>query len=91
MAKGAKRGVQPEDVYLLRAVSDPQLSLDGKQVAYVVTWSDRDSDKTHSAVYVAPIDGGRPARRFTRGTRDHSPRWSPDGRYLPTVLMASQS
>jgi len=80
-----KRGAQPEDVYLLRAVSDPQLCPDGKRVAYVVTWNDRESDESQSAVYVARVDRRGPGRRFTQGTKDQSPRWSPDGRYLAFV------
>lgn len=85
MPKGRKRAIQPEDLYLLRTVSDPQISPDGRYVAYAVGWSDRESDKSQSAVHVASLDGRRPARRFTQGTRDHSPRWSPDGRYLAFV------
>jgi dipeptidyl aminopeptidase/acylaminoacyl peptidase len=51
----------------------------------VVSWADRESDKGRWAVWVAPLDGRTPARRFTQGDRDHSPRWSPDGRYLAFV------
>jgi dipeptidyl aminopeptidase/acylaminoacyl peptidase len=86
MPKKGKRAAQPEDVYLLRTVSDPQLSPDGRRVAYVVSWSDKDSDESRMTVYVAPLDGRRPARRFTQGNRDHSPRWSPD-----VVLALSQT
>ncbi|GAG19303.1 unnamed protein product, partial [marine sediment metagenome] len=85
MPKDRKRPIQPEDIYLLRTVSDPQVSPDGKRVAYVVSWNDRDSDEIRMAVHVAPVDGRQPARRFTQGTREHSPRWSPDGRYLAFV------
>ena len=85
MPKKGKRAVQPEDVYLLRTVSDPQLSPDGRRVGYVVSWNDKDSDEGRMTVYVTPLDGRRPARRFTQGNRDHSPRWSPDGRYLAFV------
>ena len=80
MPRNNKRPVQPEDIYLLRSVRDPQVSPDGKRVAYVVSWNDKDSDETRSAVHVVALDGKEPARRFTQGTRDHSPRWSPDGR-----------
>ncbi|HEV8574805.1 MAG TPA: S9 family peptidase [Dehalococcoidia bacterium] len=85
MANTKKRGVKPKDHYLLRNVVDPQVSPDGRQVAYVVTWSDRDADETRTCVYVAPIDGRENSRRFTQGNKDHSPRWSPDGRYLAFV------
>jgi len=72
----------PEHAYLLRGVSDPQLSPDGARVAYVVRSSDREKDVRTSSVWVAAMDGRQPARRFTFGDREHSPRWSPDGRYL---------
>lgn len=85
MPRATKRRVHPEDLYLLRTVSDPQISPDGRQVAYVVTWPDREADETRMSVYVAPVDGRAEARRFTRGNKDHSPRWSPDGRHLAFV------
>ena len=85
MAQAKKRTVRPKDLYLLRNVVDPQISPDGKQVAYVVTWADRKADETRLGVYVAPLDGSVPARRFTQGNKDHTPRWSPDARYLAFV------
>jgi len=85
MAKSGKRGVLPQDFYKLRTVIDPQVSADGRQVAYVQSWSDEESDQARFAVYVAPLDGRGTPRRFTHGDRDHSPRWSPDGRYLAFV------
>jgi len=85
MPKITKRGVRPRDLYSLRTVVDPQISPDGKQVAYVVTWSDKDADETRMSVYLAPLDGRAPARRFTQGNKDHTPRWSPDRRYLGFV------
>jgi hypothetical protein len=36
MPKTARRRVLPEDFYLFKTVGDPQISPDGKQVAYVV-------------------------------------------------------
>ena len=77
-----KRAFVPEDIYLLKSVADPNVSPDGKSVAYVVGWADKEKDKMCSAIYVASLDGKTPARRFTQGTKDHSPRWSPDGKYL---------
>jgi len=85
VAKSKKRGVQPQDFYLLRTVSDPQVSPDGRLVAYVLTSADRDADEMQTSVYVAPLDGRSAARRFTQGKKDHSPRWSPDGRRLAFV------
>jgi dipeptidyl aminopeptidase/acylaminoacyl peptidase len=85
MPTARKRNVQPEDFYLLKNVSDPQISPDGKKVAYCLSWPDKEANETRVAIYVAPSDGKSPARRFTQGNKDHSPRWSPDGRYLAFV------
>ncbi len=81
----AKRRFQPDDLFRLKIVSDPQISPDGRLVAYVVTWPDRADDETRSSVYLAVMDGRTPARRFTHGKKDHSPRWSPDGTQLAFV------
>ena len=85
MPNNRKRPVTPEDFYLLKTVSDPQLSPDGKRVTYVVSQADKESDEMRSSIFVGPADGQTRARAFTQGKRDSSPRWSPDGRYLAFV------
>ncbi|MEX1253191.1 MAG: S9 family peptidase [Dehalococcoidia bacterium] len=85
MPGSVKRSIRPEDIYLLKTVFDPQLSPDGKRVAYTISWSDEESDQTQMAIEVAPADGRGKPRRFTQGKHDHSPRWSPDGRHLAFV------
>src|SRR5450759_2599159 len=81
----AKRRFKPDDLYLLKNVSDPQVSPDGRVVVYVVSWPDRADDETRFSVYLAAMEGRTPARRFTHGKKDHSPRWSPDGKQLAFV------
>jgi dipeptidyl aminopeptidase/acylaminoacyl peptidase len=70
-----------EDLNRLRFVSDPQLSPDGSQVAYVVTWvDDEDHTRYRSQLMLVPFDGSMPPRALTSGKhRDTAPRWSPDG------------
>ena len=79
-----RRAPTAEDVYALRFVSDPQLSPDGSQVAYVVAWVDPDDHARYrSQLMVAPFDGSSPPRPLTSGQhRDSAPRWSPDGCWL---------
>lgn len=79
------RNLTIADVLALKAVLDPQLSPDGKWVAYTVRSSDSKEDQVDTDVYMAPVDrsAGSEAIRLTASPKsESSPRWSPDGRYL---------
>src|SRR5205085_4089219 len=80
-----KRGLQPDDFFSYRLVLDPRLSPDGTKVAFVVSTNSRDDDEAQTTIWMAPSDGSEPARQFTSGPKDLSPRWSPDGRHLAFV------
>ena len=72
MAPNAKRPIQPDDLYLLKTVSDPRVSPDGNQVAYVVGASELEADEVFTSIWVASLDNPGSARRFTFGTKDTS-------------------
>lgn len=82
-----KRGVTPEDYYRFLNVSDPHLSPNGKQVAYVVTQVDEKHGGRASSVWLVDSDGSQPPRRFASSAS--SPRWRPDGGAL-AFLSARQ-
>jgi dipeptidyl aminopeptidase/acylaminoacyl peptidase len=72
----------PEDLTRILFVADPQLSPDGRRVAFVVTTLSEDRDEYLANIWIVDVDGGTP-RRFTAGPRrDIEPRWSPDGTRL---------
>jgi dipeptidyl aminopeptidase/acylaminoacyl peptidase len=58
------------------------MSPDGSHVAFVLATPDPETDKPATTIWVAPADGSSPAKSFTSGPEDTSPRWSPDGRWL---------
>lgn len=78
-----RRAPQPEDLYRIHIATDPRLSPDGAQVAFVVQSSGPGRTDYRSAIWLAPVDASGPPRQVTLGTkRDTQPRFSPDGREL---------
>lgn len=77
-----KRALTLDDMYRLREVSGPEISPDGAWVAYTVTLPDTAKDQSDSDVWMTSWDGRRSVRLTTSKAREHTPRWSPDGRYL---------
>jgi dipeptidyl aminopeptidase/acylaminoacyl peptidase len=83
VAAEGKRPMKLDDLFRFLRVSDPQISPDGRQVAYVVTTVDLGANKTSSAIWLAATDGkGEPRALTTSGKKDRHPRWSPDGKRL---------
>jgi dipeptidyl aminopeptidase/acylaminoacyl peptidase len=71
-----------EDVIALKTVSDPQLSPDGKAVAYVVESLNAERDAYQTDVWLVPTAGGEARALASSPVGDDTPRWSPDGRYV---------
>jgi dipeptidyl aminopeptidase/acylaminoacyl peptidase len=78
-----RRNLQVDDLFRIKAVADPQVSPDGRWVAYTVATRDAKQDKSETQVWMAPTDGAGEALAMTaKGASASSPRFSPDGKYL---------
>jgi dipeptidyl aminopeptidase/acylaminoacyl peptidase len=81
----SKRPITFEDLMKVERISDPQVSPDGKWVAYVVSQVDLAQNRTAGHIWLVPVEGGEP-RQLTRGEgSDRRPRWSPDGREIAFI------
>ena len=69
----------------LRRIADPQVSPDGKSVAYQATEVDTTSWTRNTDIWVIPAAGGAPRRITDDPKSDSRPRWSPDGQRLAFV------
>ncbi len=81
-ADAQRRLLTVDDINALHAVSDPQLSPDGAWVAYSVGTSDPERDEYVTHLWMASWDGKRAVQLTSSKESEHTPRWSPDGRYL---------
>ena len=78
---------QPFDVTAmmqLARLSDPQISPDGLNVAFVVQTVDVAANKKTKNIYIAPLSGGAPKLVTEAGGDNDRPRWSKDGKLFFT-------
>jgi dipeptidyl aminopeptidase/acylaminoacyl peptidase len=81
IAQTTKPSFQPLDVFDLQWVSDPQISADGRNIAYVRMSFDIKTDRPRGAVWLVGADG-KHARPLSEAAQSAAPRWSPDGTRL---------
>src|SRR6266446_1339499 len=76
------------DMIGMHRVAEPQISSDGKWVAYTVTTPDMDANRGASNIWMVST-AGRAEMQLTRSGHDSSPVWSPDGKTL--AFLSSRS
>ena len=81
-----------EDLVVLKRISDPQVSPDGRFVAFVQRDTDLEANGAHTSVWLLPLKAGAQPQRLLEGTGDESsPRWSPNARTLYFLSRRSGS
>ncbi len=82
LAAQAPRAMKIADVISLPAVTDPQLSPDGRQLVFARSDADWKADRRVSHLWRLDVASGTLAQ-LTNGERgESSPRWAPDGRSI---------
>src|SRR5262245_1223168 len=88
-ASAQKRPFTFDEMMKVKRIADPQLSPDGKWVAFTVTTYDVDKNSRNSDIWLVPAAGGEP-RQMTRSPKsDDRPRWAPDSKRFAFVSTRS--
>jgi len=94
-ARAANAGTRftVEDLVLLKRVTDPQVSPDGRYVVFVQRETDMSANRGRTALWLLELkaSGGQPRRLTDVATNDSSPRWASDSRTLYFLSTRSGS
>jgi dipeptidyl aminopeptidase/acylaminoacyl peptidase len=77
------------DMIAMDRISDPQVSPDGKRIAFSLRVTDLEANKGRRDLWVIGIDGSGLRRMTTHPAGDGNPRWSPDGKSI--YFLSSRS
>jgi dipeptidyl aminopeptidase/acylaminoacyl peptidase len=80
-----RRVLSPDDFYKVQSVGAPQVSADGRWVAYTVSVNDKEANESRTQIYMVSWDGKERFAVTNPAKGTHSPKFSPDGKYLSFV------
>ena len=84
-AQGPRARFTVEEMLKIQRVADPQLSPDGRWVAYQVTVPDLAANRSRTQIFLVAAAGGEPRQLTSGNASSSSPRWSPDGRRIAST------
>lgn len=71
-----------DDIFKFTRVTDPQISPDGKWIAFTATVVCKEKNSSNSDIWLVSTSGSE-LRQLTNSPKsDERPRWSPDGKYI---------
>jgi len=79
------------DMLAMDRISDPQVSPDGKWIAFVLRKTDLEENKGRTDLWLVSADGIALCRLTSHKASDSNPRWAPDGRSIWFVSARSET
>jgi dipeptidyl aminopeptidase/acylaminoacyl peptidase len=89
-AEAPKPAFKPLDVFDLQWAADPQISPDGRSIAYVRMGFDIKTDTARGSIWLTGVDG-KNERPLSSAPTSGSPRWSPDGSRIAYIARGADN
>jgi len=77
------------DMLAMQRIGDPQVSPDGRQVAFTLRTTDLEANKGRTDIWLVNVDGSGLTQLTSDPANDVNPRWLPDGSGI--VFLSSRS
>src|SRR5579864_4841012 len=77
-----KHAMTFDDLMAVQRVGEPQISPDGRDVAYTVGTTDMDTNRIAHNIWGVSTAPGSQLRQLTQSGHDTRPQWSPDGKSI---------
>src|ERR1051325_2124166 len=77
-----KRPFNVNSLLDLKRIGDPQISPDGRWLAFTVQTVDVAANKKPQQIWIVPLTGGTPRQITNDGESNQRPRWSPDSKRI---------
>ncbi len=78
----SKHAMTFADLMAVQRVGEPQISPDGRDVAYTVGATDMDTNRIAHNIWGVSTSPGSQPRQLTQSGHDTRPQWSPDGKSI---------
>jgi len=78
----AKHPITFDDLIAMHRIAEPQISPDGRWVAYTMGTPDMEANRTVRNIWIVGAAAGSEPRQLTESGRDSRPQWSPDGKRI---------
>ena len=85
----AKRPMAFDDLMKVQRISDPQVSPDGRWIAYAAGAVNFEANKVVNHIWLIGSEGGEPKQLTAGDGSDSRPRWSPDGECIAFISNRS--
>jgi len=77
-----RRSIEVDDLFSIQRVGSPQVSPDGERIAYTVSTTSLEDERSYTRIWMVTSAGGEAIPLTAKGKSAGSPDWSPDGKYF---------